>query len=349
MKFGLFVLPSWAEESTSEQSRVLGEMVEQVQYAEELGFDTVWLAEHHFCRYGIVPNAIPMAMYIAARTNRIRIGTGVSVLTFHNPIFVAEESALVDALSNGRLDFGVGRGQVVYEYGNFKVDYDSRTLRFQEILDIILGLWTTPGFTYHGKYYQVDDLTVAPSPVQKPHPPVFLAVSRTPASIDVAVSRDLPILTSPTTPDADNLGIVRMYYEQCASAGKTPLVEQMPYFRMVYAAEDEKHAREDPRAALTWVFDLNGLRRTLKGGSEIYMDLDDWRRTRPEAPPGYETQLETTAYFNTPDQLVKKIRRLRDEHNIQYFGANMSFGPMEHAKVMRSMELFAREVMPHFQ
>ena len=253
MKFGLFVLPSWANEGKGDQSRILGEMVEQVQYAEELGFDSVWLAEHHFCRYGIVPNALSMAMYVAARTEKIRIGTGVSVLTFHNPIFMAEEAALVDALSNGRLDFGVGRGQVVYEYNNFKVDYDSRTVRFQEIVDIILGLWSTPGFTYHGEYYQVDDLTVTPSPVQVPHPPMYLAVSRTPASVDVAVSRDLPILTSPTTPDVDNLGIVNLYYERCAAAGKTPLVEQMPYFRTVYTAEDEKHAIEDPRDALTWV------------------------------------------------------------------------------------------------
>ena len=320
--------------------------MEQAQYAEELGFDSVWLAEHHFCRYGIVPNAIPMAMYVAARTKRIRIGTGVSVLTFHNPIHMAEETALLDALSGGRLDFGVGRGQVVYEYGNFKVDYDSRTVRFQEILDIILGLWTTSGFTYHGDYYDVDDLTVAPSPVQRPHPPVFLAVSRTAASVDVAVDRGLPILTSPTTPDEHNLGIVSLYYERCAAAGTIPLVEQMPYFRMVYAAEDERQAIADPKSAVTWVHDLNGLRRSLTGGSEIYMDMDDWRRTRPEEPPSYETYLETTAYFGTPDHLVTKIGRLRDEHNIQYFGASMSFGSMQHSKVMRSMELFANEVMP---
>lgn len=349
MKFGLFILASWPDESTKAQARILGEAVEQAQYAEELGFDSVWLAEHHFCRYGIVPNAIPMAMYVAARTKKIRIGTGVSVLTFHNPIFLAEETALLDALSDGRLDFGVGRGQVVYEYGNFNVDYDSRTVRFQEILDIIIGLWTTPGFTYHGKYYQVDDLTVAPSPLQKPHPPIFLAVSRTASSVDVAVSRDLPILTSPTTPDEDTLGIAHLYYERCAAAGKVPRVEQMPFFRMVYAAEDEKRAIEDPRAAVAWVYDLNGLRRSLTRGSEIYMDMDHWRRTRPEEPPSYETYLETTAYFGTPDHLVTKIGRLRDEHNIQYFGASMSFGSMKHSKVMRSMELFAREVMPHFR
>ena len=110
MKFGLFILPSWPEAEPSHQSRIYHEAVEQIQYAEELGFDAVWLAEHHFTRFGIVPSAIPFATYVAARTKTIRIGTGVSVLTFHHPVFMAEETAMLDVLSEGRLDFGVGRG-----------------------------------------------------------------------------------------------------------------------------------------------------------------------------------------------------------------------------------------------
>ncbi len=349
MKFGIFILPSWPEAETSNQGRIYHEAVEQIQYAEELGFDAVWLAEHHFTRFGIIPSAIPFATYVAAHTKTIRIGTGVSVLTFHNPIFMAEETAMLDVLSNGRLDFGVGRGQVVYEYNNFKVEYDSRTQRFQEIVDIILGLWSTPGFTYHGKYYSVDDMTIAPVPVQRPHPPMYLAVSRTPGSVEVAVSRNLPVLTSANTPDEDVLGIRSLYFERCAAVGKRPLVEDMPFFRLTHVAEDEKQAREIPRASLTWVRDLNSLRRTLTGGSEIYMDLEHWRRTRTVQVPAYETELQTTAYFGTPEQLVQRLRWLQEKYHVQYFGADMGFGKMQHADVMRSMELFAREVMPKFR
>ena len=349
MKFGIFILPSWPEAETSNQGRIYHEAVEQIQYAEELGFDAVWLAEHHFTRFGIIPSAIPFATYVAAHTKKIRIGTGVSVLTFHNPIFMAEETAMLDVLSNGRLDFGVGRGQVVYEYNNFKVEYDSRTQRFQEIVDIILGLWSTPGFTYHGKYYSVDDMTIAPVPVQRPHPPMYLAVSRTPGSVEVAVSRNLPVLTSANTPDEDVLGIRSLYFERCAAVGKRPLVEDMPFFRLTHVAEDEKQAREIPRASLTWVRDLNSLRRTLTGGSEIYMDLEHWRRTRTVQVPAYETELQTTAYFGTPEQLVQRLRWLQEKYHVQYFGADMGFGKMQHADVMRSMELFAREVMPKFR
>ena len=349
MKFGLFILPSWPDAETAAQGRIYREAVEQVQYAEELGFDAVWLAEHHFTRFGIVPSAIPFATYVAASTKTIRIGTGVSVLTFHNPIFMAEETAMLDVLSGGRLDFGVGRGQVVYEYNNFQVEYDSRTQRFQEIVDIILGLWSTPGFTYHGTYYSVNEMTIAPVPIQKPHPPLYLAVSRTPASVDVAVSRNLPVLTSANTPDEDVLGIRSLYFERCSALGKQPLVHDMPFFRLTHVAEDEKRATEIPRESLTWVRDLNSLRRTLSGGSEIYMDLEHWRRTRTVQPPSYASELQNTAYFGTPEQLVQRLRWLQEVHNVQYFGADMAFGKMSHADVMQSMELFAREVMPAFR
>ena len=135
MKFALFLLGSWTEPDRSAQSRIFGEMLEQIQYAEEVGFDSVWIAEHHSSRYGICPSLMPLVTHIAARTKKIRIGTGVSVLPFYNPIFLAEESAMMDVLSNGRLDFGVGRGSTVYEYGNFNIDFDSRDVRFQEALE----------------------------------------------------------------------------------------------------------------------------------------------------------------------------------------------------------------------
>ena len=349
MKFGVFIQPPWPEAETHHQSRIYGEAVEQIQYAEELGFDAVWLSEHHFTRFGIIPLALPFAYYVAGKTERIRIGTGVSVLTFQNPVFLAEEAAMLDVLSNGRLDFGVGRGQVVYEYGNLNIDYESRTQRFHEIVDIILGLWSTPGFTYKGEYYQVEDMTITPSPLQRPHPPMFLAVSRTPASVDVAVERDLPVLTGANTSDEDVLGIRQLYFERCAAAGKEPRVADMPFFRLTYVAEDQKRAQADPKEALTWIRDLNGLRRTLTGGSEIYQDLEHWRQTRETDPPSYEHELRDTAYFGTPDQMTAWIQTLQQEQNVQYFVTSMSFGHLKHEQVMRSMALFAKEVMPKFR
>ena len=349
MKFALFLLGSWTEREISAQSRIFGEMLEQAEYAEELGFDSIWIAEHHSSRYGICPSLMPLLSNIAGRTRKIRIGAGVSVLPFHNPILLAEESAMLDVLSNGRLDFGVGRGSADYEYGNFNIDFDTRDVRTQEALDIILGLWTQSDFSFQGEFYQIKNLTIAPWPMQQPHPPVYMAVSRTPASLDVAVARDLPILTSFSTPEADNLGLFSLYAERSAAAEKSLPVDAMPYFRFVYLEEDEQAAREYPRQSLTWVRDLAGYRRTLTHGDEINVDLDYWRQTRTVEPASYESELETTAYFGTPEQCVQRITRLRDEHGIGYFGASMSFGSMEHSRVMRSMELFAKEVMPKFR
>ena len=110
MKFGLFILASWAEKDASAQSRIYGEALEQIQYAEELGFDSVWIAEHHSSRYGIFPSLMPILTHVAAKTKTIRIGGGVSVLPFYNPIYLAEESAMLDLLSDGRLDFHMNNG-----------------------------------------------------------------------------------------------------------------------------------------------------------------------------------------------------------------------------------------------
>jgi alkanesulfonate monooxygenase SsuD/methylene tetrahydromethanopterin reductase-like flavin-dependent oxidoreductase (luciferase family) len=256
---------------------------------------------------------------------------------------------MLDLLSKGRLEFGVGRGSADYEYGNFKVEFDSRDDRTREVLDIILGLWTTPEFSYNGKYHQIEKLTIAPTTLQQPHPPVFLAVSRTPASIDMAVDRDLPILTTFSTPEADNLALFDMYAERCAAAGKPHNLDRSPFFRFVHLAEDEKEAREYPRDALTWCRDIGGYRRTITQGDEINWDLEHWKRTRTVTPATFESEAETTTYFVTPDQCVQRIKNLQTNHRVGYFGASMSFGSMGHAEVMRSMELFGKEVMPKFR
>ena len=164
-----------------------------------------------------------------------------------------------------------------------------------------------------------------------------------------AVSRGLPMLTSANTPDEDVLGLRDLYAAKCAEAGVEPQWDDMPFFRVTYVAEDQETAEKDPQEAMNWVADLNGYRRTLKGGSEIYADLDHWVKTRPEDPPSYESRLKSTAYFGTPDRVVEGIKNLRDRHNVQYYTAHFSYGSMEHEKVMRSMKLFADEVMPKFR
>ena len=148
MKFGLFFL---LERPTGkDDAQIYAESLEQIRVGEDLGFDSVWLAEHRFTAYGEMPDTMVFAAAAAAVTTRVRIGTAVVVLPFHNPIRLAEQVAMVDVLSGGRLDFGVGRGYQAGEYRGFNIPMDESRTRFEEVLDICVGLWTQDGFSFDG-------------------------------------------------------------------------------------------------------------------------------------------------------------------------------------------------------
>ncbi|HEY7492267.1 MAG TPA: LLM class flavin-dependent oxidoreductase, partial [Candidatus Tectomicrobia bacterium] len=197
MKFGIFYIVQWHESRTQEQA--LREALEQIELADQLGIDEVWLGEHHFSRHGLLSGLFSFAGHVAARTKHMRIGTAVSVLPFHNPIVVAEEAAMIDILSGGRLDFGVGSGYQRQEFAGLGVDVNEGRARFREALDVITRAWTEEKLTYHGTFTQVDDLWVIPKPLQQPHPPLYIAVSTSPASVEYAASRNIPVIVGGPT------------------------------------------------------------------------------------------------------------------------------------------------------
>ncbi|MBA3347195.1 MAG: LLM class flavin-dependent oxidoreductase, partial [Actinobacteria bacterium] len=174
MKFGVFFV---SETPDDDYKRAYDETLEQIEYAEHLGFDTVWLAEHHGSTYGSMPSGAVMAAAVAQRTTFIRIGLAVNILPFNNPVRMAEDYAMVDVLSNGRLDYGVGRGYQPDEFAMLGLGDRQETSReiFQESLEVITGLWTHEQFSYSGKYYTLDHAELHPRPIQKPHPPVYVA------------------------------------------------------------------------------------------------------------------------------------------------------------------------------
>jgi len=157
---------------------------EQVLFAEELGFYSAWLAEHHFTRYSIGSSSLILATNLAARTKTIRLGTAVLVSPLHNPLRLAEDTATLDLISGGRLDVGFGRGSGGYEYHGYNINADESLDRFKDSVNMVQGLWTTPDFTYSGQHFQVNRANLVPMPIQKPHPPIYLAATRTPATLD---------------------------------------------------------------------------------------------------------------------------------------------------------------------
>src|ERR1700741_4000916 len=174
MKFGLFG-GGGARGGPAGDSDGYHNFIKYVVAAEDLGFSSVFLVEHHFTGFGQVSASLNLLSSLAARPSTIRLGTAVVVLPWHNPALVAEQAATLDLLSNGRLDFGVGKGYRGYEFSGFCIPPDEATERFDEAMEIIRKAWTTQGrFSYHGKRWRFDNVVVEPNPIQQPHPPFSL-------------------------------------------------------------------------------------------------------------------------------------------------------------------------------
>src|SRR2546423_7339638 len=175
--FLFFSLPDWMTDR-----EVVHNELEQGRWLEELGFDEAWLAEHNARVYGITGSLQVTAAALAASTSRIRIGAAVSRLPLHHPLHTAEDLALVDVISNGRFDWGIGRGYDPLEFETYGVPFEERDGRWEEALEIVLRAWRDGHICYEGKYWTIPETELYPKPIQRPHPPVFLMVTQSDAS-----------------------------------------------------------------------------------------------------------------------------------------------------------------------
>ncbi|HSK29689.1 MAG TPA: LLM class flavin-dependent oxidoreductase, partial [Candidatus Limnocylindria bacterium] len=175
MRYGIFYLPVLTPADRADGPGRFHTIVEQAAYGEALGFDSVWLAEHHFHSFGGTLSSPPViGAAIAQRTSKIRIGTAVTLLPYHNPLRIAEDYATLDCLSRGRLDFGIGHGFIKWESLTFGTPLEDLRHRFKENLDIILKAWSEPKFSHKGRSHQYDNVEMLPRPVQKPYPAVWM-------------------------------------------------------------------------------------------------------------------------------------------------------------------------------
>ena len=186
-----------------------------------------------------------------------------------------------------------------------------------------------------------------PAPLQKPHPPIYIAATRTPATLEFVVSTGHPLILGVVLDTPDALDQCHRFVTMSQESGHNIPMSRIPFARYFYVAEDEEEARNDTREAINWTLDVIQWRRTFAEGGEVLHRLADWRRDRTEKPDSYDYIYENRAIIGTPDQCVAKIKELR-EQGIEYFICFFSFGGIPHQKVMRSMELFASEVMPRF-
>jgi alkanesulfonate monooxygenase SsuD/methylene tetrahydromethanopterin reductase-like flavin-dependent oxidoreductase (luciferase family) len=186
-----------------------------------------------------------------------------------------------------------------------------------------------------------------PPPAQRPHPPIYRAASNTLETLQYVVSTGYTLCIAVVQDTAQSLDLCHRFVEMSRVAGFNVPMAAIPFFRYFYVAETEEQARRDTQDHIDWILDIMQWRRFIKDGSEVTHRMADWRRTRAEATVGYDYIAANRAFIGTPDQCAAKIQLLQ-EHGIDYFGCNFAMGGIPQDKVLRSMELFANEVMPRF-
>ena len=343
MKFGIFYTLQWHESKTQEQS--LLDALEQIELADKLGIDGVWLGEHHFSRHGLLSGIWSFAGMVAARTKRIRIGTAVIVLPFHNPIVVAEEAAMLDILSGGRLDFGVGSGYQRQEFDGLGVDVEESRERFRESVDVIIKAWTEEPLMFHGKYTNVDNLSVIPKPLQKPHPPMYLAISTSPTSVEFAARKNIsPILGGPTSVMGQAVDVLNLWRGKMDEFGHDHTIVDVPAAMNIYVTPTNEEAERD--AAELADFSKKILLKIGSPGKDGKMPkgYESWvTRQKDRSKDSMFLPLQ-----GTPERVAERIEAVR-QAGVQHLFGEFGFPGSPQDKVLRAIEMFATEVMPQFR
>ena len=354
MRFGTFFFFQAAP--GYRHAEIIHRELEQMEWTEELGFDQIWLTEHHFIDYGLSVDPASLATAAASRTRRVRIGLAAFILPFHHPLRLAEQIALVDIISNGRLDVGVGRGNRPAEFAGYRVPQQESRERFDEIVEVLQRAWTEERFSFDGRFYQFDDVRVIPKPQQQPHPPIY-QVCVTKDGIENTALRGWPMLNSVLTGSPTQLETNRDIYVDAlrkngvSDADVAALLNRWGVSRQIYVAETDAQALADAKPYEMWYQD--SFRRFV-----IPERIED---AHPALQPGFRAMADKlgqvtwegllrdqTVVFGSPDTVARSIEYMRSIGVGQTL-CWMNFGGLPQDKIRRSMELFAREVMPRFR
>ena len=338
--FGTFLLMQSPSARSSQE--IYSRALDIAQAAETLGFGNVWLAEHHFSTYGYLSRPTQLATYLAARTSRIRVGTAVIVVPLHHPLIVAEEIATLDLLAGGRVDIGLGRGYQHYEFERLGLELDTSRARWEESVDVILKAFRGEPFAYDGKLFKIPETMVFPQPVQKPHPPIWVT-AQSPESIEATVRRGFNVLTGGFGVPLERMGEFRRLFDRLVSEMKPAQPLKVGVQRAVYVTDtvaDARAAAEEARWNMRVTLSLRNHAERVEHGRAIPVP--------GPSEPTVDDLLDRFLVIGTPDTCIRQIGRIKDLVGITNFNCSFWFGDVEHDRVMRSMELFAREVMPAF-
>ena len=346
LAFGLFFQAPEAEGRTHAER--YAEMFDLVGLADTLGFDVAWLAELHFGgAFSLLANPLMMVAPLAQRTRRIRIGTAVTLLPLQHPLSCAEQAATADVLSGGRLEFGVGRGSIPSQFHGFRLPLADNRARFDEALAIIRLAWTKERFTYRGRFHQVEDVAVVPKPLQRPHPPIRVAVHSAESFAHIG-DTGLPIYSGTTTTPLPQLReFMALYRERLVAAGHPWQADQMALMLPVHVGPTPRAAREAMRAGVEKYYrNLEAIFSALPDAyGEHLPRLKMIRETLADLP--YDRFCRDQGVFGDAAEVTERLAAAREEFGLSQIICWFDQGSMlPRTEVERTMREFADRVMP---
>lgn len=354
---------------------IIKNLREQAVFADQAGFENVWLAEHHFGPEGMgnIPNPILIASDLGQRTKRLRMGLCAVILPWWHPLRLAEDLATLDHLLEGRLDVSVGRGVWPREGPNFHPNADPRnsdTLMelFRETLEIVKKAWTEEFFSHQGPNYtfpaptttwkhpmfpsderwrdgeRVTKLNIIPKPFQKPHPPLYQVCS-SPGSIEFAAKNKINVQLWQPPPKAVH-AYATMYAEHRAKAEGHPVdpKKHIGVLRQIYVAPTMEQAEREARESASFVFLYNNPFRGLS------MFMNPGEQPKPTEKMCFEFLAERgNIVIGPPDYVAERLNELREVGGIDNVLADLALPSMSQRQILTSMDLFATKVMPQLK
>lgn len=352
MRFSIFLIAMGKHRKSNRD--VYEQMMRDVQMAEDLDFDTVWFAEHHFREeFSLSPSPNLFLAAAANCTERIKLGVAVNVLPFYSPIRLAEEGAMLDVMSEGRFQWGIGRGIAGAEFAPWGIDPATSRERFVEIHDSVISSWTTSRIGYEGAHYVIPDADMVPTPLQQPHPPVWVT-AQSPDSVRWAAQHGYPAMQVGEPLERGSAQLA-LYREAAAEHGVSidPERGAIVPLRYVYVARTDAAARE-ACAPLLEEFWENFSRIAQPGRAPSGAGYDYWRDRTTSLEQyrdyRYEELLEAGIIITgSPDTVIEAIKRQEEALDCRHLMCDFWRTATAPAERAESMRLFASEVMPEFQ
>jgi alkanesulfonate monooxygenase SsuD/methylene tetrahydromethanopterin reductase-like flavin-dependent oxidoreductase (luciferase family) len=337
MRFYINVLTTYFPDVDPPYDVYYRQILEQIELAEELGWECFMFNEHHFLGYGgLVANPSVLLAAAAARTSKIRLGPCIAILPLRHPLNSAEDYAMVDAISGGRLEFGIGSGNTEMDYKVFGVTRENDRQRLREAIDVILKVWGNERVSHKGEFWEFDELTLYPRPIQQPHPPIWVA-GTSDNGLGWAGRQGYHIMTvgHPHPPDKVRPG-VEAWKQGLLEAGFDPKDKHCQFHVRTHVNENAERARAIGMAAVKRYDDISRIgRRSLTTTAGEY----DWDMMLASGRNNY----------GDPQQCIEQIHNATRHYYFDTLTTTFNFGGIPHAEILKSMRLFAKEVMPTFR